>query len=286
MGLSAVLASRLALGRRVRTLRHGVDPFDTKADGARVARMIRALVFVASAALAAVVLRFAWREPVIAAAVLGATLAVLGYRWAARRKLIRVLRSGDVRVLLERWTPALRRVPHPATMAPLMTATAFAVCGWVGRARAALATAERGPAWEAAIEHRLFLATLLDAFEGDREAALEHAHRLARLPTPEASRALRARVLLLRAAVEALARAFAHQSRPGDRELLERAAEISPLVYWAMRYAAAVVAIDEGDLKRARSLLAHAPAWPDESSFKAFHAELADRAGLAGPLPT
>jgi len=249
-----------------------------------MARIVRVIVFVGSAALAAIGLRLAWREPVVVAVVLGAACALLGYRWAARRKLIRVLRSGDVRALLERWTPALRRVPHPATMAPLMTATAFAACGWVARARAALATAERGPAWEAAIEHRLFLATLLDAFEGDRDAALEHAQRLERLPTPRTRRVLRDRILMLRAAASALARAFAHQSRPGDRELLERAGEISPLVYWAMRYAAAVVAIDEGDLGRVRRLLADAPAWPEESTFRAFHAEIADRAGLEGPL--
>jgi hypothetical protein len=154
----------------------------------------------------------------------------------------------------------------------------------VDKARAALATAERGPAWDAALEHRLFLATLLDAFEGDREAALEHAKRLQRLPPPHVTGALRERILMLRAGTAALARAFAHRSLSGDRELLERAGEISPLVFWAMRYAAAVVAIDEGDLTHVHGLLANAPAWPEESTFRAFHEEIADRAGLDGPM--
>jgi hypothetical protein len=49
-----------------------------------------------------------------------------------------------------------------------------------------------------------------------------------------------------------------------------------------MRYAAAVVAIDEGDPGRARGLLADAPAWPEESTFKAFHREIAGLIGQGG----
>jgi hypothetical protein len=88
------------------------------------------------------------------------------------------------------------------------------------------------------------------------------------------SRWLQDRVRTLRTAVLALARAFAHESRPGDRELLEAASETSPLVFWAMRYAAAVVAVDQHDFPRARGLLADAPAWPAESTFRAFHDEI------------
>ena len=79
---------------------------------------------------------------------------------------------------------------------------------------------------------------------------------------------------MLRVAVGALARAFAHVSRPGDRELLEAASETSPLVFWAMRYAAAVVAVDQQDEDHARALLAGAPRWPAESTFRAFHDEI------------
>jgi len=248
-----------------------VDPF---AEDPRPTRGLQIVTFVASAALAAATLQLAWARPLVAAALLGGALAFVLSRWFARRRLRKVLRSGDVQSVLERWSPSLDRIPHPGTMGPLMTATAFAAYGWVDAARTALAAAERGPAWEAALEHRLFLDAMLLTFEGDRDGALEQAGRLQRLPLPRAAPALRDRVLTLRVAIFALARAFAHQAEPGDRELLEAASETSPLVFWAMRYAAAVVAIDQADWKRARSLLADAPAWPTESTFRAFHDEI------------
>jgi hypothetical protein len=252
-----------------------VTPLPDEQSGER--RLITTLAFVASAALAAAALRFAWQKPAIAAAVLASAVAVVIGRFVARRRVRRLLRSGDVDSILERWSGTLDRIPHPSTMAPLMIATAFAAYGWVERARAALANAERGPAWDAAIEHRLFLDALLLTFEGDRDGALERAARLARLPLPPSSPALRGRVSMLRRAVAALARAFAHQSEPGDRMLLERAGNASPLVFWAMRYGAAVLAIDEGDIARVRDLLSKAPDWPTESAFRAFHDEIVER---------
>jgi hypothetical protein len=242
------------------------------------------VAFVASAALVAAAIQFAWHEPLAAAGLLGLALFLLGSRWLSRRRLRRVLQSGDVYTVLRSWSAALERVPYPSTMAPLMTATAFAAYGWLDKARAALAAAERGPAWEAAIEHRLFLDTLLLTFEGDRDGAIEQSRRLARLPLPSVSPALRARVRTLRLAIGAFARAFAHESEPGDADLLEHASENSPLVFWAMRYAAAIVAIDRGDLRKARALLTDAPAWPEESIFRAFHNEIAARVPeLAAP---
>jgi hypothetical protein len=232
------------------------------------------VAFVASAALAAAVLVLAWTRPALSAGLLGAAFALVATRWLSRRRLRRVLLSGDVRTVLERWSPSLGRIPHRETMAPLMTATAFAAYGWVDEARAALAAAARGPAWDAALEHRLFLDALLLTFEGDRDGALEQAGRLSRLPLPLAAPVLRDRVLMLRGSVGALARAFAHRSHPGDGDLLERASETSPLVFWAMRYAAAVVAIDGHAWDDARRLLADAPAWPAESTFRAFHDEI------------
>jgi hypothetical protein len=243
-------------------------------DPAARARLGQIALFVLSAAFAAASLRFAWHEPLVAAALLGGALTFAGSRWFSRRRLRRMLHSGDVHSVLERWSPSLSRIPHPATMAPLMTATAFAAYGWVDEARAAMAAAERGPAWDAALEHRLFLDALLLTFEGDREGALTQATRLARLPLPAAAPAMRARVHMLRSAVAALTRAFAHRTVAGDREVLEQAGESSPLVYWAMRYAAAVVAIDEGDGRKARALVEKAPAWPGESTFRAFHDEI------------
>jgi hypothetical protein len=248
-----------------------VNPF---ADDTRPPRWPVAAGFVASAALVAVALELAWRHPVVSPALAGLLVSLVVSRWFSRRRLRRILLSGDVRSVLDRWSRSLRRIPHPATMGPLMTATAFAAYGWVGQARAALAAAERGPAWEAALEHRLFLDALLLTFEGDRDAALEKAERLERLPLPLAAAPLQGRVRMLRVAVGALARAFAHRSKQGDGELLERASESSPLVFWAMRYAAAVVAVDERAYARARQLLARAPVWPAESTFRAFHDEI------------
>jgi hypothetical protein len=248
-----------------------VDPLLSPPQGRR---WLPGLAFVASAALAAGVLRFTWQRPLVAAALLGAVFAIVLSRWLARRRLRRVLLSGDVRSILDRWSASLSRVPHPATMGPLMTATAFAAYGRVVEARAALAAAERGPAWEAALEHRLFLDALLLTFEGDRDGALEQADRLEKLPLPPAAPALRGRVKLLRTAVGALTRAFAHVSQPGDGDALEHASEASPLVFWAMRYAAAVVAIDAQEWARAREMLTGAPEWPAESAFRAFHDEI------------
>jgi hypothetical protein len=56
--------------------------------------------------------------------------------------------------------------------------------------------------------------------------------------------------------------------------LLERASKKSPLVHWAMLYAAAVVSIDLGNLSHAKKLLATAPLWPEGSAFSTFHEEL------------
>jgi len=258
-----------------------VDILPSRSEEPREGRVFRGVAFVVSAALVAAGLRFAIREPIVGG-VLVAMLVVTGlFRWLSRQRIKRVLKSGDVIAVLQSWASALERIPYPATMAPLMTATAFAACGWIDKARAALATAERGPAWEAAIEHRLFLDTLLLTFEGDRDAALEQARRLARLPLPQARPSLRQRVLGMRVAAGAFARAFAHQSEPGDAELLERTSEASPLIFWAMRYAAAVVAIDRGDNDKAARLVANAPLWPEESIFRAFHLEIAERARLA-----
>jgi len=258
-----------------------VDLLSPDNDEPRETRILRWIAFVASAVLVAALLQYAHSEPWFAGAVLGIALVLGGGRWLSRRRLRRVLRSGDVIAVLRSWAGALERVPYPATMTPLMTATAFAACGWIDKARAALDAAERGPIWEAALEHRLFLDTLLLTFEGDRDAALEKARRLGRMPLPKTNRALRERVLALRSATGAFARAFAHQSEPGDDELLERASENSPLVFWAMRYAGAVVAIDHGDNAKATRLLEGAPSWPEESIFRAFHLEIEERARLA-----
>lgn len=247
----------------------------------RGSSFLRTAGFVLSAAGAAVILRFTWERPLVAGAFLLTIFVVGAVKWLSRRRLRRALESGDVEEVLRRWSPSISRTPYAPTMAPLMTATAFAANGWVDQARAALAAAQRGPAWDAALEHRLFLESLLLTFEGDRDEAVRQAERLARLPVPEVDPPMRERIATLRGAVGALARAFAHKTEQGDTDLLDRAARISPLVHWAMRYASAVVAIDQGDSAKARALLEGAPEWPAESAFRTFHAEIAAHVGAA-----
>jgi hypothetical protein len=248
----------------------------------------RTALFVLSAAAAALALRLAWVYPVAAAfGLAGALLGLLLHR-VSRRRSAALLRSGDVRLVLARWQRAMPRVPHAETMVPLMTATALAAYGWNERARAVLRTARRGPAWDAAVEHRLFLDVLLLTFEGQTHQAIGRARDLEALPLPSvATPWLAHRVRTLRRAVGALARAFGHVAERGDGRLLKRAGDSSPLVYWAMRYAAAVLAVDRQELERARRLLADAPAWPEESCFGAFHdeivAEVQRRAEQAAP---
>ncbi|MBW2523866.1 MAG: hypothetical protein JRI23_06820 [Deltaproteobacteria bacterium] len=253
----------------------------------------QSLLLVLSAAGAALVLRLAWDYPLAALVGLLGMLLALGARWQSRRRASDVLRSGDVERVLSQWRTGLERVPHAETMAPLMMATALAAYGWLERARHVLRTARRGPVWESAVEHRLFVEALLLIFEGRSEQARERASALERLPVPTALPWLAKRIRTLRSAMGALARAFAHQGRVGDRRLMLQAGEASPLVFWAMRYGAAIVAIDDGDPDQARRLLRDAPAWPDESCFRDFHREILDElqrvvsaSAVAEPGPT
>ena len=194
-------------------------------------------------------------------------------RWRMRRLLI----SGDVKRVLGTWEGSVDRVMHAETMAPLMAATAYASYGWVEAARNALARAAKGPAWDAALEQRLFIETLLDTFEGERDSAIEKARVLQQMPAPAAGPLVRKRVASLRQGLGALARAFAHRSGPADGDALARAASASPLVHWAMRYASAIVAVDQGKAEAVKGLLAGAPEWPKESAFRVFHEELLSR---------
>lgn len=199
----------------------------------------------------------------------------------ARRRMRRLLMSGDVERVLGSWGSSIQRVMYPETMAPLMAATAYAAYGWIEASRSALSRAVKGPAWEAALEQRLFVEALLDTFEGDRLGAIEKAEALEKMPLPSNGWLARRKVALLRAGMAALARAFAHQSRLDDERLLRSAAKASPLIYWAMRYAAAVIAIDEGRRHEVPALLEGAPSWPEESAYRAFHDELSAKAATA-----
>ena len=237
-------------------------------------RLLAWMPFVLSAAAVALVIELSISRP-LAGAVLGAFAAALAIsELRVRRRVRRLLASGDIHAVLGVWEAALSRLPNRETMGPLFIATAFAANGMTERARRALARSVRGQAWDSAVEQRLFVETLLDAFEGERQRALERAEEIHCLPLPTASPFLRARVLLLRHALVALARAFARTSTPDDARLLERAAHKSPLVHWAMRYAAAIAHIDHREPERARALIASAPRWPEESAFHFFHEEI------------
>ena len=196
--------------------------------------------------------------------------------WLARRRMRRLLLSGDIARIIGTWQGSLRRAE---TMAPLVTATAYAAYGFIDQAREALSKAARGAAWEAALEQRLFVEALLDVYEGERSRALEKAAELEQLPLPNVGFWMRRKVALLRRGVGALTRAFAHASRAGDEAVLRAAGKSSPLVHWAMRYARAVFLVDAGRAGEARTLLADAPVWPEESAFRVFHDELASRTG-------
>jgi hypothetical protein len=233
--------------------------------------------FVASAALAAVAIELAFRAPIVALGLAVLAALALTPQLVARRRVRRLLLSGDVDAVLAAWRVALDHVPHRETMAPLIAATALAANGMLERARVELGRAARGEAWEAALEHRLFVETLLDAFEGDRLVAVAKAERLRALPLPPVGPFVRERVSTLRAAAGALARAFAHSPTSGDVRVLEAAARRNPLVHWAMRYAAAVACVDGGDRSMAKKLLRGAPEWPEGSAFRDFHAELLER---------
>jgi hypothetical protein len=198
--------------------------------------------------------------------------------WLSQRRMRKLLLSGDVRSILGTWQASLRRVTYPETMAPLLTATAYAAYGFMDAARQNIERAARGPAWEAAMEQRLFVDTLLDVYEGERTRAITRAGELERLPLPPAGFWMKRKIATLRRGMAALARAFAHASQAEDDRALRSAARSSPLVHWAMRYARAIVLVDRGRKDEALALIANAPMWPEESAFHAFHSELVSTA--------
>ena len=235
------------------------------------------LFFVVSAAFVALGVHFGLERPWFGAAMLILLGLALLKRTSERRRARRLLTSGNVAIVLEAWHDALKRVPHAETMRPLVVATLLAAHGMVDKARVVLGRAKRGHAWEAALEHRLVVETLIDAFEGERERAVGHAQRLAELPMLPANPWMHERIKGLRRAVLAFAKSFAHESEPTDILALQRAAGANPLVHWPMRYAAAVAYLDHGQPEKAEELLVGAPDWPEESVFHHFHRELMAR---------
>ena len=240
----------------------------------RRARIRTALWLVSAAATVAFALHIGSKSPALGCCLL-ATFAVTQLPSALRQlRLRRLIRSGDLGKVLQAYHPTLARLPHPETLGPLMVAAALAAHGMVDRARRALDRAVRGEAWEAALEHRWFVETLMEAFDGDRSRAVQRAEQLENLPLPAGNPPLQRRVARLRSALTALTRAFARCPKQGDAEELEAAADNSPLVHWAMRYGAIVAYLERGERAPAKRLLADAPAWPADSAFRAFQEEL------------
>src|SRR5690349_16227832 len=94
-------------------------------------RGIARTTFVLSAAAMALALRMAFNKPIgaLLVAIIAATLAIPGF--ISRRRVRDVLRSGDVESVLSAWSTNIARLPYRETMEPLVTAAAFASCGWV-----------------------------------------------------------------------------------------------------------------------------------------------------------
>jgi len=229
---------------------------------------------VVSAGLAALAVRLAGESPATAIGLLVLSASAFLPALLARRRFRRMLQSGDPILISALWRTALEGTPHSQATEALMNALTFAACGWVDEARMHLGRASRGTVWDPAGEHRLIVETLLEAFDGDRSLAVRLAERFAALPLPAGGARVRREVVALRVSMGALARAFAHESISGDLEALERAARSSPLVSWAMRYAAAIVSVDHDQPERALAMLEGAPHWPPQSAFRAFHREL------------
>ncbi len=234
--------------------------------------------FVLSAAGVSLALHLALRQPWVGVVLVFTGVAFGVPQFRARQRLRQLLSSGDLRAILEVWNDAIETLPHHRTVGPLIRATALAAHGLTDRARGVLERAERGLAWENALEHRLFVETLLDSFEGRKNQALEKARALRALPLP-ASPWAKSRASVLRSAAGALARAFAHCPEKDDAARLSAAAKHHPLVHWAMRYALAVVHIDQGRRDEALELVSSAPEWPEGSAFNAFQAEIVERGG-------
>lgn len=231
-----------------------------------------------SGVCAVLISQMAWKEPRYLLPLALILLMTVMPAFLARWRMRRLLMSGDVKRVLGTWEGSIQRVSYPETIAPLMAATAYASYGWVEAARNALTRAVKGPAWDAAIEQRLFVEALLDTFEGERDAALQKALALQVMPMAESGWFARRRLAVLRRGLAALVRAFAHASVADDTRALKKAAAASPLVHWAMRYAEAIVAVDHGKAREAANLLDGAPEWPAESAFRMYHDELRARA--------
>lgn len=232
-----------------------------------VRHALRGAVFIASAALVALVVQLSFTHPSWLFALLGLVLLLPLQRVIARRKLNQMLESGDVTRLLASWESLPNPSPRGLAAERLMRATALASYGWTVRARQLLDIHQEPHTLTTGLEHRVFLEVLLSALEGNHDRSLAMAMALNSLPLPE-DRNVRQRAKTHREGAIAMARAFARCSRPEDRESLRRSCRQNPLLIWPMRYAEAQLSLQHGDSKQAKRLLRQAPPWPPQSQFR------------------
>src|SRR5690606_25214806 len=106
-------------------------------------------------------------------------------RALARRRLTRLLETGDVTRLLASWESLPNASPRGRAAERLMRATALASYGWTVRARQLLDIQHDNNSTNAGLEHRVFLEVLLSALEGNHDRSLAMALALDALPLPE-----------------------------------------------------------------------------------------------------
>ncbi|MBN9166715.1 MAG: hypothetical protein J0I07_37630, partial [Myxococcales bacterium] len=89
----------------------------------------RALSIASLALLAFVSARLIARDVRFVAVVLVVAVAFVVPAWLARRRMRQLLLSGDISRIVGTWQSSFRKVTQPETMAPLVTATAYAAAG-------------------------------------------------------------------------------------------------------------------------------------------------------------
>src|SRR5262245_45821085 len=103
--------------------------------------LVRTLSFLTALLFALISVRLLAEDRRYALVVLFVAIGIGVPALLSRRRMRRLLLEGDVPRILGTWQRSLRRVTYPETMAPLMTATAYAAFGFIEAARNSLARA-------------------------------------------------------------------------------------------------------------------------------------------------
>lgn len=244
-------------------------PHDTVSGMSRILGPLR---FIASAAAVAYAIRALvyGRYVLVALMVLLAFATVFVPEVLERMRRRAVYRSGNVRDILH--TALLETDSESENSVTLKRALAFAALGVTGPARLALQSRPRRALSDEEREELLIIEALVEAFDGEHTNATRRVAALELLPLPTGGAERRARSV--RRCLAAIVRAFDGRSEQDDLEVLVRGPEVLPILYWATRYAAAAVCAQRGARDAVQTLLAEAPAWPEESAFSLLHRDL------------